>query len=215
MYFWALFVFLYYVKCIGASFLSQPTNATIRIGDSVLIDCKIEHDDISNRSWYINGSFTDQNSLPTGIFSRLNGLYIAGKYSKYYNQTTFQCSYVERYTTVFYSSIGRLTVITPHYTTPSTIAISSSSTSTTSTSTTATSTAVATSTVGQVILPSTTNDVQFATNISTEIHYRFIILIVGVSVTVPTVILLILIYILLVIKRRRKPEYQYYTYIVD
>ena len=191
MYFWTLVLLLYYVKCIGASFLSQPTNATIRIGDSVLIDCKIEHDDISNRTWYINGSFTDQNNLPTGIFSRLNGLYIAGKYSKYYNQTTFQCFYEEllKQLESHYSRIGKLTVLNLEYTqsTKQSITISTSITVTATT------------------LPNSTNDIQRPV---TNIHYRYIILIVGVTVTIPTAVLLILIYVIVAAKRKHK-HHQY------
>ena len=180
MYFWTFVFFLYCVKWTGASFLSQPTNATIRIGDSVLIDCKIEHDDISNRTWYINGSFTDQNYLPTGIFSRVNGLYIAGKYSKYYNQATFQCSYEEQLE-IHYSRIGKLTV---EYSKQSiTISITTTVTATT--------------------LPNSTNELQRPV---TNIHYRYILLIVGVTVIIPSVILLIIIY-LLVAKRKQRQQH--------
>ena len=79
------------LKLGTGKFLTQPTDVTIKVGDSVLINCKVESG--SDRSWYINGiHFPSENNLPPGIFSLEDGLYIVGKQSKFYNQTRFQCS---------------------------------------------------------------------------------------------------------------------------
>ena len=108
----------------STSFLTQPTNVTIEVGDSVLIDCKVESG--NDRSWYINGShFASENNLPSGIFSLQNGLYIVGEQSKFYNQTTFQCSYSTyvgppNWFETFYSTVGILTVVSPPVVTQST-----------------------------------------------------------------------------------------------
>lgn len=88
-----LLYFVCFVKCGIAEevFLSQPTKVITSIGSSALITCRLRSGN-ANRSWYINGSFTSESNLPSGIFSLQSGIFIAGEYSKYYNQTNFVCS---------------------------------------------------------------------------------------------------------------------------
>ena len=99
----------------SGTFLTQPANVTIEVGVATVIDCKLSNDIMSNRNWYIK-SFTVENNLPIGIYAVKNGLYVAGEYIKYYNQTGLQCSYSlntgpPNFFVTFYSTVGILTVI--------------------------------------------------------------------------------------------------------
>ena len=91
-----IIVLLQFICICGAmiTFLRQPDNVTVvKVGEVALIHCKLSRDIRSNRNWYINNSFSVENNLPIGMYAVENGLYISGEYSKYYNQTGFQCSY--------------------------------------------------------------------------------------------------------------------------
>ena len=112
----SVLILMGFSQSTSGTFLTQPANVTIEVGVATVIDCKLSNDIMSNRNWYINGSFTVENNLPIGIYAVENGLYIAGDYIKYYNQTGFQCSYSlntgpPNFFVTFYSTVGILTVI--------------------------------------------------------------------------------------------------------
>ena len=79
----SVLILMGFSQSTSGTFLTQPANVTIEVGVATVIDCKLSNNIMSNRNWYINGSFTVENNLPIGMYAVENGLYIAGEYSKY------------------------------------------------------------------------------------------------------------------------------------